>query len=110
MCKNNFSFRQAVVTNVFTTGSQKNDENAYGRPAKSTFAVPTATHQNFTIHVDTNSVVAKAQGTGLTNFGLQEPDLDPAVTSLSRAPLTNLFLNEGTVRLAIYFLYLLAFL
>ena len=91
-----FFSRQAAVTNTFTTGSRRfNDENAFSRPGKSAFVVPAATHQQFTIHIDSESVVSKAQGTALSSFQAQEPELGAAVTSLSRPPLGDIFGKSG---------------
>lgn len=75
----------------FTFGAAKNDENAFSRvQQKTAFAVPTTAQQSFSIHVDPEPVLASAQSTAFpTSSTVQE--LNPAVTSLSRPALTNVF-------------------
>ncbi|KAJ7372008.1 Cyclin-A2 [Desmophyllum pertusum] len=75
----------------FSLGAGKNDENAFSRAQQKTaFAVPTTAQQSFSIHVDPEPVLASAQSTSfLTNSTVQE--LNPALTSLSRPALTNVF-------------------
>lgn len=71
-------------------GAAKNDENAFSRAQQKTaFAVPTRAQQSFTIHVDPQSALADSQ-----NSTVEE--LNPALTSLSRPALTNVFVANGT--------------
>lgn len=67
----------------------KNDENAYCRATKSAFAVPQNSMQNFSIHVDDEPKVSKAQENAVC-----ADVLNPAVTSLSRPALSNVFVSN----------------
>lgn len=77
-------------------GAAKNDENAFSRAQQKTaFAVPTTAQQSFAIHVDPQPALASSQSAAfLTNTTLQE--LNPALTSLSRPALTNVFVANRT--------------
>lgn len=77
-------------------GAAKNDENAFSRAQQKTaFAVPTTAQQSFTIHVDPQPSLASSQNAAfLVNATVQE--LNPALTSLSRPALTNVFVANRT--------------
>ena len=77
----------------FPFGATKNDENAFSRAQQKTaFAVPTTAQQSFTIHVDPEPVIAQSAAF-ITNSTVQQ--LNPALTSLSRPALTNVFVGNG---------------
>ena len=70
---------------LYVFGGAKNDENAFSRAQQKTaFAVPTTT-QSFAIHVDPQPSVAQSK----PDATVQE--LNPALTTLSRPALTDVF-------------------
>jgi len=76
----------------FPFGAAKNDENAFSRAQQKTaFAVPTTAQQSFTIHVDPEPVLAQSAAF-ITSSTVQQ--LNPALTSLSRPALTNVFVGN----------------
>lgn len=76
----------------FPFGADKNDENAFSRAQQKTaFAVPTTAQQSFTIHVDPEPVIAQSAA---FNTSSTVPQLNPALTSLSRPALTNVFVGN----------------
>ena len=76
----------------FPFGATKNDENAFSRAQQKTaFAVPTTAQQSFTIHVDPEPVIAQSAAF-ITSSTVQQ--LNPALTSLSRPALTNVFVGN----------------
>jgi len=76
----------------FPFGAAKNDENAFSRAQQKTaFAVPTTAQQSFTIHVDPEPVLAQSTAF-ITSSTAQE--LNPALTTLSRPALTNVFVGN----------------
>lgn len=82
--------QQAGLGSSYVLGAAKNDENAFSRAQQKTaFAVPSRAQQSFTIHVDPQSALADSQ-----NSTVEE--LNPALTSLSRPALTNVFVANGT--------------
>lgn len=84
-----------LTSSTYTFGAAKNDENAFSRAQQKTaFAVPTTAQQSFTIHVDPQPVLANAQNSAFTNSTV--PKLNPALTSLSRPALSNVFVADRT--------------
>ena len=84
-----------MTSSTYTFGAAKNDENAFSRAQQKTaFAVPTTAQQSFTIHVDPQPVLANAQNSAFTNSTV--PKLNPALTSLSRPALSNVFVADRT--------------
>lgn len=88
--------KQAGLANsLYGFGATKNDENAFSRAQQKTaFAVPTTAQQSFSIHVDPEPVLASAQSTAFSSSTV--PVLNPALTSLSRPALTNVFVANRT--------------
>ena len=82
------------MANSISFGAVKNDDNAFCRgPGKTAFSIPAA-QQGFTIHIDPEPVLENAQRKGFcSNSRVQE--LNPALTSLSRAALTNVFVANN---------------
>ncbi|KAK3752615.1 hypothetical protein QZH41_018802, partial [Actinostola sp. cb2023] len=67
----------------------KNDENEFSGGAKSAFALPQTSQQSFSIHIDPEPRVSKAQANAV--FASEESFLKPSVTGLSRPALTSVF-------------------
>lgn len=86
---------KAALSSVNGGPGLKNDENAYCRATKSAFTVPQNSMQNFLIHIDDEPKLSKAQGNAVCD--LQEDVLNPAITSLSRPALTNVFVEANRV-------------
>lgn len=88
-------FQAGLANSSYGFGATKNDENAFSRAQQKTaFSIPTTAQQSFSIHVDPEPVLASAQSTAFSSSAV--PELNPALTSLSRPALTNVFVANRT--------------
>ena len=79
----------------------KSDGNAFVHSGKSNFVAPVSNQQGFHIHIDSEPELQNTQSNGgnLSSFGhCAASALNPAVTSFSRAPLTNVFVANASRR------------